>query len=175
MVYPTVTKLDKKILFVKKIFTKKQVDSAWILCTTKRVLGFLAEFMYFAVIKQNNETCLDRQIFYNDFSDISETWTKVIKFDFFSKEILFFILWVFCLYVPHACLVTMEARRGVGSPGTVVIDSCEPSCECWELNISPAQVLISWESFVIHRPTNIFTVVVRLFIMIRTLRFNNFS
>jgi hypothetical protein len=36
---------------------------------------------------------------------------------------------VFCL---HVCL-----REGVGSSGTGVTDSCEPSCGCWELNLDP--------------------------------------
>jgi hypothetical protein len=30
--------------------------------------------------------------------------------------------------------------KGVGSPGTRVIDSCEPPCECWELNLGLLKV-----------------------------------
>jgi hypothetical protein len=34
--------------------------------------------------------------------------------------------------VPIACLVSMEARVGVGSPGTRVTDGCEPPCGYWK-------------------------------------------
>ena len=33
-----------------------------------------------------------------------------------------------------------EARVGVGSPGTVVIDGCKLPYFCWELNLRPLEV-----------------------------------
>jgi hypothetical protein len=45
-----------------------------------------------------------------------------------------------CMHGYHmACLVPMEARRSVRSPGSSVTDSCEPSCGCLEPNWSPLQ------------------------------------
>lgn len=41
-----------------------------------------------------------------------------------------------CSPVNHLCaLVSEEARRGVGSPGTGIIDSSELSRGCWEWNM----------------------------------------
>jgi hypothetical protein len=37
------------------------------------------------------------------------------------------------IYVHHTCAVSEEAGRGIGSPGTGVIDSCEPPCGYWGL------------------------------------------
>jgi hypothetical protein len=42
-----------------------------------------------------------------------------------------------CVYYMHA--VPTEVRRGDRSHGTGVFDGSEPSCECWELNLSPLQ------------------------------------
>lgn len=45
----------------------------------------------------------------------------------------------------HEFLVSKEVRRGhkspwdCGSSGTKVIDSCEPPCGFWELNLCPLQ------------------------------------
>jgi E3 ubiquitin-protein ligase NEDD4 len=33
----------------------------------------------------------------------------------------------------------IEIRRDVGSPGTGVMDGCEPQCGFWELNLSVMQ------------------------------------
>ena len=41
-----------------------------------------------------------------------------------------------CLYVYHGHTVPAE---GVSSPGTEVMDGCEPPCGCWELNLVPLQ------------------------------------
>lgn len=40
--------------------------------------------------------------------------------------------------VSHACLMQMSEER-VGSPGTGIMDGCEPPRECWELNLVPLQ------------------------------------
>lgn len=36
-------------------------------------------------------------------------------------------------------LMSEEARRGVGSPGTGIIDSCELSSGHWEWNVGPLE------------------------------------
>ena len=38
------------------------------------------------------------------------------------------------VYIYWVCLVTLEASKGFRSPGTGVIDSCEPPCGYWESN-----------------------------------------
>ena len=59
---------------------------------------------------------------------------------------------MFCL---HVCLFNMcvshahEADEGIRGPGTEVTGSCEPLCECWELNLGLCKgnrVLLSSES-----------------------------
>ena len=51
-------------------------------------------------------------------------------------------VWVLCL---HMCLYSMHVQdtqkpeEGVRSPGTGVIDSCEPPCVCWESNLGPVE------------------------------------
>lgn len=32
-----------------------------------------------------------------------------------------------------------RSEEGVSPLGTVVMDGCEPLCECWELNLGPLQ------------------------------------
>ena len=44
-----------------------------------------------------------------------------------------------CVYTLCVCLVPIEFRIGVRSPGTGVTDSCELSCGCWELKLSPLE------------------------------------
>ena len=46
-----------------------------------------------------------------------------------------------CMYMCHVHVVPMEARDGgsVRSPGTGVIDGCEPPCGCWESNLGPLE------------------------------------
>jgi hypothetical protein len=48
------------------------------------------------------------------------------------------IVWI-CVYVLHVCLVSAEARGGVRSPRTGVTCGCEPSCGCWESDLSPLE------------------------------------
>lgn len=43
----------------------------------------------------------------------------------------------------------METRRGRRSLGTGVTDSCEPSCQCWELNPEPLQPLSALDHWAI--------------------------
>lgn len=40
---------------------------------------------------------------------------------------------------PHVCLVSVEARRGLGSSGTGVTGGCELSCVRCELDLGPVQ------------------------------------
>lgn len=40
----------------------------------------------------------------------------------------------------RVCVVPVEARRGRGSSGSGVIDGCELSSECWELNLDPQEM-----------------------------------
>lgn len=42
-----------------------------------------------------------------------------------------------CMTV-HAWIL-WRSEEGVRCPGTVVTDSCEPTCGCWELSLSPLQ------------------------------------
>jgi hypothetical protein len=52
-----------------------------------------------------------------------------------------------CVDVLPACmsmyhlqwLELMEARRELESPGSEVIDGCEPLCGCWESNLDPLE------------------------------------
>jgi hypothetical protein len=39
----------------------------------------------------------------------------------------------------HVCAASMEARGGMGFPGTEVTDSCELPCGCWEMNLCPLE------------------------------------
>lgn len=51
--------------------------------------------------------------------------------------------------IPHMCLVPLEARQGVKSPETGVIDSSELLCGYWESNLgsSGASALNHWIMF----------------------------
>jgi hypothetical protein len=40
-----------------------------------------------------------------------------------------------CIAVLPACMSVWS----VGSPGAEVVDSCDPPCECWELNLDPLE------------------------------------
>lgn len=65
-----------------------------------------------------------------------------------SKIHLYFLLWpsvkfymrgcfaCTCACVPHVCLVTLGAWKGLGSPGTRVIDGYEPPCDIPECNLA---------------------------------------
>lgn len=39
----------------------------------------------------------------------------------------------------HTCLMPVEASRDNQIPGTGVLDCREPSCRCWESNLSPLE------------------------------------
>lgn len=64
-----------------------------------------------------------------------------------------FILWVcvFCLHVcgPGECL--QMSGEGIRTPGTIVMDSCEPACGCWvpysrSLEEQPELLIDIWTS-----------------------------
>ena len=51
--------------------------------------------------------------------------------------VCFLCVWVFCVNISMLCMHAWCLQRpeeGVGSPGTVVTDDCEPLCWYWELN-----------------------------------------
>ena len=62
----------------------------------------------------------------------------VFIFEVFSYSI-FLIFIDFYMYIPHACLMPAEVRRGIRSPGTGVTDGWEPPCGCRELNSGPLE------------------------------------
>lgn len=43
------------------------------------------------------------------------------------------------VYMGHGCLVPIEARRGIDSPGTGVKMIYELPCGCWDPNLGPVQ------------------------------------
>lgn len=65
------------------------------------------------------------------------------------KCILDFLFKIFHLYYVYRCftrmyvcglyayLVFVKARKGTGSPGSAVVDDCEPLDGHWELNLGP--------------------------------------
>jgi hypothetical protein len=55
------------------------------------------------------------------------------------------------VYTPSVWLVPAEARREIRSPETGVIDGCELSCKCWELNLG--LLLKAQQVFLIAEPS----------------------
>jgi hypothetical protein len=45
----------------------------------------------------------------------------------------------FVCCAPHVCLVPLEARGNIESPGTRFTDHCEPPHGCWESNLGPLE------------------------------------
>ena len=53
-----------------------------------------------------------------------------------------------CMY---ACVCAQRPEVGVRSPGTVVTDSCELPCECWELKTGLLEKqLLNYLSSLLH-------------------------
>lgn len=48
------------------------------------------------------------------------------------------------IHVPHACLVPLEVKGGVGTPGAEGTNSCE-SHGCWKANLGLLQILLAAE------------------------------
>lgn len=45
-----------------------------------------------------------------------------------------------CIYVYHMCTWYLwRSEKDIRSPGTRIVDSCEPPQWCWELNSNPMQ------------------------------------
>lgn len=45
----------------------------------------------------------------------------------------------------------LRSEEGNTSPGTVVMNGCEPPCRCWDLNLGPLQeLLLTTETTVQH-------------------------
>ena len=52
----------------------------------------------------------------------------------FSFSLTFTFISCALVFCPHECLC-----KGVGSPGTVITESCEQPCRCWESNVGPLE------------------------------------
>jgi hypothetical protein len=48
-----------------------------------------------------------------------------------------------CLYKGMHASIPTEARRGIRSPETEVLDGCQPACGSWELNPVPRRASIA--------------------------------
>lgn len=61
-----------------------------------------------------------------------EGWPEVMGPVFLTEKTLLLKV-LFSFYV-HWCSAYMYLCEGIRNPGTAVVDSCEPTYGCWELN-----------------------------------------
>lgn len=91
--------------------------------------------------------------------DVFPTIFRCISSNYMYVICIMYMYYSFaCMYVcvPHVCLVPLELKESVVSPGTGILDSCKP-CECWESNLGLMhEQVLSTVDLSLQPPTELF-------------------